>query len=763
MTMDLAEVLAAGAVHSVFQPILDLDTGQVVAYEALARGPEGPLARPDALFAAARSQGRLAELDSACRTAAFRGAVEQGLLAPSTLFVNVEPEVLDTSPLDDLLAIAQAAPGQLRVVLEITERALAVRPADLLRTVERVRDLGWGVALDDVGADVLSLAFMPLLRPDVVKLDLRLVQDRPGPQIAEIMNAVNAYAERSGSLILAEGIETEHHLLTARALGARLGQGWLLGRPAATRSPTYEQGELTLPSAPVMDSDASPFACLPPGTALRRSPKDLLIELSKQLEREAMRIGQTCVVAATFQEAKHFTVATTQRYRDLVERTGFVCALGEGLPLEPAPGVRGAHLSADDPVRGEWDVVVLGPHFAAALLARDLGDTGPDLQRTFEYALTYDRDTVVRAAIALLTRVAPRLPMVQEALRAERRHSAVCARPAAVLPTAAAAGETLLHRALAATTSGVTIADMTRPDQPLVFANAAFEVLSGFRLEEVLGRNCRFLQGTDTDSAAVSRIRAAVSAGQECRETLVNLRGPDRVPWWNEIFLAPVADEAGRVVQYIGVQNDVTARVEAERAVVRERDRAQSYLARIEQLAYTDPLTGLANRRRLEERVEAALLDARLADGALALLYLDLDGFKAINDELGHAAGDQVLVQTAQRLRDRLRRTDVLARLGGDEFLVAVVGLDPSCAVADASDVARQVREGLLTPMSVAGQDVRVRASVGVSTHPHDGSSFSELLHVADMRMYSAKHADRVRSDAGAAFGRAPGDQVGGP
>lgn len=741
----IGEVLAAGAVRSVFQPILDLDTGRVVAYEALARGPQGPLAGPDALFAAAREGGLLAALDEACRASAFRGAVEQGLLAPLTLFVNVEPEVLDRAPLDDLLAIADAAPGELRVVLEITERALAVRPADLLRTVERVRDLGWGVALDDVGADVLSLAFMPLLRPDVVKLDLRLVQDRPGPQIAEIMNAVNAYAERSGALILAEGIETEKHLLTARALGARLGQGWLFGRPAAGAAPGLEVAELPLPATTVrVDADASPFACLPPGTSLRRSRKGLLIELSKQLEREAMRIGRTCVVAATFQEAKHFTVATTQRYRDLVERTGFVCALGEGLPVEPVPGVRGAHLAADDPVRGEWDLVVIGPHFAAALLARDLGDTGPDLSRTFEYALTYDRDTVVQAANALLTRVAPRLPVVQEALRAERRHAAP-ARVAPLTPVATAAGEALLHRALAATSSGVTIADMTRPDSPLIYANTAFEALSGYRNEEVLGRNCRFLQGTDTDADAVGRVRAAVRAGVECRETLLNHRGPDRTPWWNEIFLAPVHDDTGLVVQYIGVQNDVTARVEAERALVRERDRAQSYLARIEQLAYTDPLTGLANRRRLEERVETALWDAKVDGTALALLFLDLDGFKAINDRLGHAAGDEVLVRTGQRLKDRLRRTDVLARLGGDEFGVAVLGLDPETAAEEAARLAEQVRQAVNRPVQVGGGTVQVEASLGVSVYPHDGDAFGTLLHLADLRMYDAKHPARAR------------------
>jgi EAL domain-containing protein (putative c-di-GMP-specific phosphodiesterase class I) len=226
------DVLSAGAVHSVFQPIVELDGGAVVAYEALARGPQGPLATPDALFAAAREAGLLSELDTACRTAAFRGALEQGLLAPLTVFVNVEPEVLDSAPLDDLLAIAGSAPGELRVVMEITERALSVRPADLLRTVERVREFGWAVALDDVGADPLSLAFMALQRPDVVKLDLRLVQERPGSDVAQIMNAVNAYAEQTGALVLAEGIQNEQHLTMAWALGARLGQGWLFGRPA---------------------------------------------------------------------------------------------------------------------------------------------------------------------------------------------------------------------------------------------------------------------------------------------------------------------------------------------------------------------------------------------------------------------------------------------------------------------------------------------------------------------------------------------------
>ncbi|MGY1828672.1 EAL domain-containing protein, partial [Blastococcus sp. SYSU DS0541] len=669
----LAAALSPGGVRSVFQPIVELDTGAVVAYEALARGPEGPLQRPDLLFAAAREGGVLAELDAACRVAAFSGAVRHGLPAPLALFVNVEPEVLDTAPMDELLAIAATAPGGLRVVLEITERALATRPAELLRTVARVRELGWGIALDDVGAEAMSLAFMPILRPDVVKLDLRLVQERPGPAIAEIMNAVNAYAQATGAAVLAEGIENDTHLAMARALGATLGQGWLFGRPAP--QPSCERPVGSLPP-PVEDPGAevepgSPFACLPEGTALRRSPKALLIELSKQLEREAMRLGETCVVTATFQEARHFTPSTTQRYRDLVERTGFVSALGEGLPAEPLPGLRGTDLAGDDPVRGEWDVVVLAPHFSVALLARDLGTTGPDLQREFEYALTYDRDVAVRAARSLLGRVAPRTG------RATPVAPAPPAPPAAA-PTAMGSellGDPgLVRRALEATPSGVCLVDVRLPDQPLVYVNPAFERLAGLPREELLGRNCRFLQGPGTDQGAVARIRGAIAAGQECREVLVNHRGPEQTPWYNELHLAPVTDASGTVVQYIGVQVDVTERVLAQRALEQERDRTRGYLARIEELSITDPLTGLSTRRHVEEQTETALWNATCAGDAVALLVVAVDGLAAIEDRYGSTAAEQLLAVTGQRLRDRLRRGDLVARWGRDSFVVVLPG-----------------------------------------------------------------------------------------
>jgi diguanylate cyclase (GGDEF)-like protein len=405
-------ILAAGEVRAVYQPIVDLDTGGVVAYEALARGPQGsPLERPDQLFAAARRTNRLAQLDQACRTAAVSGAARAGLRRPWTLFVNVEPEVIGSHPMQppDDDGDNHAGPS-LAVVLELTERALTARPSELLQVIDSVRARGWAVALDDVGAERASLALMPLVRPDVIKLDLRLVQDQPNGDIAAIVNAVNAEAGRSGARILAEGIETADHVAVARAMGATLGQGWHFGRPAPLPSP--------LPPAPVHPLQltghrayaaplASPFDVAAAARPVRQATKPLLIEISKYLERQATSMRPTALVLAAFQHARYFSPSTRRRYSELAEGAAFVAALGEDMPAAPLSSVRGALLSPDDPVRGEWDIAVVGPHYAAALLARDLGDQGPESQRRFEFVVSYERDLVVDVATGLMSRVWP--------------------------------------------------------------------------------------------------------------------------------------------------------------------------------------------------------------------------------------------------------------------------------------------------------------------------------------------------------------------
>ncbi|WP_198412491.1 EAL domain-containing protein [Nocardioides mangrovicus] len=755
---DIAAVVDSRSVHTVFQPVVDLDDGAVVAYEALSRGPAGPLERPDVLFAAAAEHGLLASLDQLCRSTAVRQAASMDWPEGVALFVNVEPAVLEAEPLDELIALARFAPRELRVVLEITERAISARPAELLASVRRLRQAGWRIALDDVGADDMSLAFMPLLQPDIIKLDLSLVQRRPGPAIARIMNAVNAYAQRTGAIILAEGIENEEHLHIARALGARLGQGWLFGRPAADLHPGLPAAPITWGSRPNTAPAESPFACLPDGTQLRRSTKPLLVEISKHLEQEALQRGSTCVVVATFQHARQFTPSTAQRYSALAERLGFVAAIGQDLPHEPAPGVRGADMRADDALAEEWDVVVLAPHFAAALLARDLGDSGDESERRFEFALSYDREIVSSAAEALLSRVSPVEPRSEHdslsssprldhpggGVRDRRgegsdptndvdaadpeREAAPTRRtddPLIALPQ--------LRRALEATTNGVSIVDMTRPDHPLVYVNSAFERLSGRRADQVLGTNCRFMQGPATDRAAVRRISEAVAQGRQYEETILNYRAGSDEPWWNEIHFAPIRDDSGRVCQYIGIQNDVTAKVEAELALQAERLRADAYSAELEKLAFTDSMTGLLNRRRAFAVLEEMLERAQDSHGSVALLYLDVDDFKQVNDQHGHTAGDTVLALVGDELSSIVGAT--AARIGGDEFLLVLDDLESSSAIARATHLADQLDIDLRNAL----RRFDVSVSIGISTSPHDGDRCDALLHAADRRMYQHK------------------------
>jgi EAL domain-containing protein (putative c-di-GMP-specific phosphodiesterase class I) len=412
---ELDRLLGVGDIKSVFQPIVELDTGRTVAYEALARGPGGsPLAAPQSLFAAARQSGRLTELDLACQQAALQAARRVGLTDPWTVFVNVEPEAAEGALRIPGGTPAAAGPTRaragLQVIAELTERSLTADPRRLLDLVERVRRRGWGIALDDVGADRASLALLPFIQPDVIKLDLRLIQDRPSAAVAEVFSAVNAEAERSGATVLAEGIESREHLSVALSLGATLGQGWLFGRPTAAPEiiPAPAQRLPGTSSRAPQASEATPFTLAAAMRPPRLGRKDLLIEVSKHLERQAAHSGEPTAVLASFQQAAFFTGTARRRYRQIADKATFVGVLGQDMPSSPMPGVRGGLLEPADPLASEWTVTVIGPHFASCLTARDLGDSDPDMERRFEFVLSHNRELVIQAATILLSRIAPR-------------------------------------------------------------------------------------------------------------------------------------------------------------------------------------------------------------------------------------------------------------------------------------------------------------------------------------------------------------------
>ena len=399
---DLDAVLAGGGLHAVYQPIVDLASGETVAVEALARGPKGALESPGALFGAARLHGRLVELERLCQEAAVVGARRAHLGVP--LFVNVEPEAIEAKDLGTLARTAAILRGTTSLVIEITERALTARPAELIDFLARARQLGWGIALDDLGVDPRSLALLSIVRPDVVKLDRALIQDRPNAASAAILTAVAAECERTGAIILAEGIETERHRLTALAAGASLGQGHLLGRPAPLTPGLVGSWRPPRLVEALPDTDhATPYSVVAPGRPVRRASWRFLREVSNVLEAQARVLGSEALIVSAFQSAARFTPPTADRYRLLGARAAFVAALGVGMAAEPVPGVRGATLRDDDPLHGEWSVVVLGPHFSGALVAKELD--APAERPDFSYAVTYERDLVVRAATTLLRQV----------------------------------------------------------------------------------------------------------------------------------------------------------------------------------------------------------------------------------------------------------------------------------------------------------------------------------------------------------------------
>jgi EAL domain-containing protein (putative c-di-GMP-specific phosphodiesterase class I) len=407
---ELRRLLSARGIKAVYQPVVDLRSLEPVAYEALARGPSGsPLESPDRLFAIAGAAGLVPEVDAACRAAAIDGAVRSTRTDPFTLFVNVEAGSIDGSPLFEPPQQEIILRDRVRVVVELTESALTERPADLLAAVGWLRSRGAGVALDDVGLDRRSLALMPFIRPDVIKLDMRLVQDAPSARTAAFANAVWAEAERSGAQVLAEGIETDEHLQRAVALGATLGQGWLFGRPDDLPPAPARRAVLKARRPPSGQALGTPFRIVARNRELRRAAKSVLIERSRQLEAQVEQLGADAVLLSTFQEASFFSGATRENYRLLAERAAFVGAFGHGIADEPAPGVRGGALDASGSLRDEWNVIVLSPHFAAAFVARDLRDDAADGERRFDFAMTYDRDVVLAAATSLMGKVVPQL------------------------------------------------------------------------------------------------------------------------------------------------------------------------------------------------------------------------------------------------------------------------------------------------------------------------------------------------------------------
>jgi diguanylate cyclase (GGDEF)-like protein/PAS domain S-box-containing protein len=277
---------------------------------------------------------------------------------------------------------------------------------------------------------------------------------------------------------------------------------------------------------------------------------------------------------------------------------------------------------------------------------------------------------------------------------------------------------------------------INKPGPRIVWANKIFYLRNGYTPDEVIGQSPRILQGPESDRATLDKLRTALEKWQSIRSELLNYR-KDGSTYWNEFQIVPIANEKGWYTHWVSIQRDVTERKKIEEEV--------------RQLALYDALTSLPNRRLLIDRLTKCIASSKRSHIYSALMFLDLDNFKPINDQYGHVAGDMLLIETANRLKACMREMDTVARFGGDEFVAILDDLSPNYLTArsQATTVAEKIRVALSEPYRFTMEATRLMVehcctvSIGLVIFNGSKGSQDDIMKWADTAMYEAKDAGR--------------------
>ncbi len=273
-------------------------------------------------------------------------------------------------------------------------------------------------------------------------------------------------------------------------------------------------------------------------------------------------------------------------------------------------------------------------------------------------------------------------------------------------------------------TEGMTITDASAN---ILTVNPAFTEITGYSAEEVVGKNPRLLQSGRHDKAFYQAMWQSVNTNGHWEGEVWNRNKSGEI-YPESLSITAVKDAEGNIIHYTGLFKDITQRKRNEN--------------RLHFQAYYDPLTRLPNRILLFERLSQATKQARRNKTKAALLFVDLDLFKQVNDTLGHLAGDKILRRVAERMLRCVREVDTVARAGGDEFLIV---LSDIAGKKEAALVADKVIEATSRPFFIKGHEAIIGASIGIVIIPDDGDEVVDLLGNADRAMYKAKQGGRNR------------------
>ncbi len=285
-----------------------------------------------------------------------------------------------------------------------------------------------------------------------------------------------------------------------------------------------------------------------------------------------------------------------------------------------------------------------------------------------------------------------------------------------------------LSNALASIEDGVSITDSSHR---VNWVNKAFVSVTGYGEAEVQGKNLKILQGPETSPETVEEIRRALASGTIFRGEIKNVR-KDGSSFWNLLTINPIRSPDGTISGFVGVQRNITDMIQLKE--------------QLEFQSLHDPLTGLPNRRALDQHLSVAMARARRNGTLLAVALIDLDDFKIVNDQYGHEAGDSLLVHLVTRFRDRLRENDFLVRLGGDEFVIVIEDLSTASLLSQIEPILNRLHESVETSFDLSrGQSAYVGMSLGMAVYPQDATEGDALLRLADMAMYQVKERKHGR------------------
>lgn len=402
--LDLERLVRSGLITTYFSPVVDLDTDAVIAHQVFHGSAEVPSFGMDdfvALRRAVRGSPLAGDFDSSLRSIALREAETLELPPSNRLLLTTEPQSLVT--VED-----RTGEPDRSAILHLHPERVAVAPAMTMRSVRQARSLGWGIGMSSIGVDLTTTSFLPLVNPSVVMLHRDVLKIDDPKHIAELIRLLHAHVERTEAIIIADGINDEADVLTARAMGVRFGTGPYFGSPSRTPTPVDAAREDPLVSHYTrnLPAQGTPFTI---AQALRRDPMvmdgGMLEAQLASLEERTLTAGKSAVVIGVFAGSETLQDATIDRYTRVAEKVGYTVMLSNGFDTPPVPAAWGGPMDTSDPLGEEYAVVTVGPDWSGMTVGKRRPAPGADGRTEYDVYVTTDRYACVDAARSVMSRI----------------------------------------------------------------------------------------------------------------------------------------------------------------------------------------------------------------------------------------------------------------------------------------------------------------------------------------------------------------------